>query len=400
MMEKENNPVRKIVVKLLNGTLGGCEFTLQSGRTVFLYSDKKAVEAQYQGTLLPDNTVVIPSLEGENNVTFEVDVPSDFSENLILRAHNTERIILPGNIVTVGSQKLAWQEYGDDFSNLICEDISKDHSNEDVITNKKIAKKLSFYWIKYVILAVVLLLAIFIVFFFATESSRKVDSVYDVLLDNHSDYQVLYGRDKILYVLSKANKSAQWASQIIVRTSYKEKTIVSTYKTEEVRIGQWIESNIPSLKFHRVKLDDPQNPLIEISVERNTLNAKVRSDISEMILSIIPYAQTVSLYDISDSYSKKYAIDGLNKIAVPFTEVKSQDYITLVVRGALEDGELYNLKRFISSYNEIWRSGYVQFALELNDDWLKGKSYKYGDNGYVKLSSKHWYFPKNIERTY
>ncbi|WP_306461289.1 PrgH/EprH family type III secretion apparatus protein, partial [Pseudomonas fluorescens] len=47
-------------------------------------------------------------------------------------------------------------------------------------------------------------------------------------------------------------------------------------------------------------------------------------------------------------------------------------------------------------FNQQWGERYVHFAIELKDDWLKGKSFQYGPQGYVKMTPSSWYFPKPL----
>ena len=43
-----------------------------------------------------------------------------------------------------------------------------------------------------------------------------------------------------------------------------------------------------------------------------------------------------------------------------------------------------------------WGDRYVHFAIELKDDWMKGKSFQYGADGYIKMTPSSWYFPKPL----
>lgn len=50
----------------------------------------------------------------------------------------------------------------------------------------------------------------------------------------------------------------------------------------------------------------------------------------------------------------------------------------------MDDGEILRTRQFINEYTQKWGSNYVQFAIELKDDWLKGRSFLYGSDGYIK----------------
>ena len=233
---------------------------------------------------------------------------------------------------------------------------------------------------------------------YLTETERQITSVADFLNNSSENYQIIYGNDKVIYVLSDSDKSAQWAIQSMVRIPQPYRTKVLTVEAEELRIGKWIESNWPQVKYHRVKLNDPKQPVLEISTERTKLSVAEKNTFTSALVKNIPYANSIAITQIADKNIKMLAADGLKKMALSFTEINNGNSVTFVIRGAIEDGELERLKEFITRYYQAWGGEYVQFALELKNDWLKGKSYKYGSGGYVKLAPGHWYFPRSLHK--
>ena len=98
---------------------------------------------------------------------------------------------------------------------------------------------------------------------------------------------------------------------------------------------------------------------------------------------------------LADGRATGYGL-GLARQALPFRRHNHPDSVTFVIEGSLDDGELQRARQFVDGYYRQWGSRYVQFATELKDDWLKGKSFKYGNQGYVKMETGHWYFPKPL----
>lgn len=399
--KQEDSFTRKVVIRLINGSLRGCEFTLAVGRTVFIVSHEDDIRLQHQGTITPDNTIYIPC--NVSSSSFEIVVPEDKEKSLILHELNselfTEKEIAANELIVIGEQKICWREEGDVFSDDVLSDAPEpqshtknDHKDDVVVSGNK-----GWGWKFAVGFAIVGCISAASYSYF-TETQRQITSVAELLDNKVGDYNIIYGKDDIIYILSESESVAQWAIQGMIRTPSPYRTKILTTSSEEQRIAKWIESNWPQVKIHRVRLDIPDHPVIEVSAERTKLTSAELKNFSTSVAKNINYATDISVNHISDQSIRRLAIDGLEKLSLSFTEVKNVNSTTFVIRGAIDDGEFERLKDFITQYSQIWKGEYVQFAMELKDDWLKGKSYKYGEKGYVKLSPGHWYFPRNIKK--
>ncbi|MBU4680525.1 PrgH/EprH family type III secretion apparatus protein [Cedecea davisae] len=397
---KNGEPRNQLVVRLLNGMLRGCEFTLVSGKTLFIVTDEQAIRQQHNGTLLPDSTIYIPAKESGSN--FEILVPEAEGEPVILREIQEhvvpDRIILSNEIISVGGQKLAWRELEGSFSDTVLFYSCEESGHADNMPSEPGSFPPKKQWWKLLVVIGIVGCVSFAGYTYLTETERQITSVADFLNNSSENYQIIYGNDKVIYVLSDSDKSAQWAIQSMVRIPQPYRTKVLTVEAEELRIGKWIESNWPQVKYHRVKLNDPKQPVLEISTERTKLSVAEKNTFTSALVKNIPYANSIAITQIADKNIKMLAADGLKKMALSFTEINNGNSVTFVIRGAIEDGELERLKEFITRYYQAWGGEYVQFALELKNDWLKGKSYKYGSGGYVKLAPGHWYFPRSLHK--
>jgi len=81
---------------------------------------------------------------------------------------------------------------------------------------------------------------------------------------------------------------------------------------------------------------------------------------------------------------------------LPYHRSAQANSITFTVQGALADTELQAVRDYVSGFYRQWGDRYVHFEIELHDDWLKGKSFQYGPQGYIKMTPSSWYFPKPI----
>lgn len=379
--------------------LRGCEFTLASGKTLFIVSDDSTIRQQHQGTILPDSTIYIPAKDNDSN--FEILVPAQADQQVILRElgeeKTPERAIISNEIITIGGQRIAWRPEAVPFSDEVLADNTEE-TMPSFVTQSEEVKRPRSVWLKRAMVVGIVGCISFAGYTYLTETQRQISSVSTFLESGIGNYHIVYGKDKKIYVLAITDMAAQWALQTIVRTPQSYQMQVLTLKAEEQRISKWIGSNWPQVKFHRVILDEPQRPVVQISAERTRLNESEKSRLISAMLKDIPYSSSIAIENLSDKKVKMLAVEGLKKMALLFTEIDNGSSTTFVIRGAIEDGELDRLKSFITQYYQTWGGEYIQFALELKNDWLKGKSYKYGEQGYVKLAPGHWYFPRNIQK--
>ncbi|MBY0444996.1 MAG: PrgH/EprH family type III secretion apparatus protein, partial [Burkholderiales bacterium] len=227
-------------------------------------------------------------------------------------------------------------------------------------------------------------------------TQRQIVSLSDVLGDKTSKYQILSGRDHQLYVIANNERDTSWARQAIVRSDFSKQAQAISQQDEARRIRAWLAENEPSLNYHRLILDKPLKPRLVLSQERNELSPEALRALSSKLKIEFPYANSVDIASASDQSIAQQAQDGLERLATPFTRINNPDSVTFVIQGALADSELQSIRTFVDDYYQQWDGRYVQFAIELKDDWLKGKSFKYGHQGYVKMTTQHWYFPKPI----
>ncbi|MBG6245634.1 hypothetical protein CS369_14150 [Candidatus Symbiopectobacterium sp. 'North America'] len=105
--DKNIDKEKRIVVRLLNGVLLGCEFALLEGNTLFLSTDEETISKQYNGTQMPDNTIYIPA--EQTDVSFEIIVKLGDSCEVYMREISDDgspMIALSENaVITVGMQK-------------------------------------------------------------------------------------------------------------------------------------------------------------------------------------------------------------------------------------------------------------------------------------------------------
>ncbi len=385
-----------IVIRLLNGILRGCEFELPVGNTLFIVGNEDELLTQQHLPSLPANTIFVPMTNG--GVNFEVQAKEAPSDTLTIHelavAEPVKEIAYLFNTVShVGELAIAIRRVEDSWSKEVTDYLqAAPASPKDklpLVTQRGFRPLL-------IVMVVVLLGGTGLFLYPWDVTQRQIVSLSDVLGDKTSRYQILSGRDHQFYVITNNERDTSWARQAIVRSDFSKQAQVISQQDEARRIRTWLATNEPSLNYHRLILDKPITPRLVLSQERSALSPEARRALSSKLKIEFPYASSVDIVSASDQSIAQQAQDGLERLAAPFTRINNADSVTFVIEGALADSELQSIRTFVDDYYQQWDGRYVQFAIELKDDWLKGKSFKYGNQGYVKMTTQHWYFPKPI----
>lgn len=387
---KENN----VVVRLLNGALRGCEFYLPVGRTVFLLTDESELGCHHQGTILPENTIFVPSKAEQFN--FEIDVEDSSAPAItlteLLENETNEYPVSTNQIISVGSLKLALRYPNDRFS-VDIENFWQSELPPSEQAAAFFAKPKIWRWLACLALTGSMAM---VGLFYVTSEQRQISSLASLLNSRIGHYEIIAGRDSVMYVIASDTTGMVWASQTLAKSAMgKEVRVLSRSKVSE-DIANWFTKKYPQQPLRRVISAQSLRPVLEISEERNKMDKQNQQAIVRSARTAFPYLDTVHFSFISDTLISDIAEQGLQKIAVPYTRVNNPQSVTFIIQGSLDDSEFERLKVFIDGYYSSWRSEYVQFAIEIKDDWLKGKSFKYGSRGYVNITPGHWYFPKPL----
>ena len=389
--ERLSNPHDVIVVRLLNGILKGCEYHLSSGKTLFIAADGDALDACALPSF-PDDSVLL-LVEG-GSVNFEIITAPATGETAILRVLDEtearESALETNRAFVIGNLRLAIRKVNETWSDEIL-NFQAEKTPAPVplrTTNRN----------RWIIAAVACtaITALFMALFLGKwdVQQREITALASQLSDEPEKYRILPGRDGILHVLATNERDASWGRQSLVRVKSPQTVNIASYQEEAQRIKRWLGVNYPFLKLHQFNLEQPAQPVLLMSRQRNDLGEPEMKAFHEELMKQLPYARDIQLGNIDDQAVATGAEEGIKKLAVPYTRIDNVDSVTFVITGALNDGERQRVRSFVEEYDRRWNGHYVQFAVELKDDWLKGKSFKYGHHGYVKMTPGHWYFPK------
>lgn len=378
-------------VRLLNGPLCGCEYQLSTPRTLFLVCDTEALMPAEAPADLPADSLYIPLASG--GINFEIVLTSEHKAQLTLRELGSnaapEHNIVFNEPFNVGSLMLAVRPTQEPWANAV---LSYPTAEPTPTRTVPLRNKTAI-----VIFIGLLLILLAAGYYWQQHSQQRQSRELASLLGNEATrFQVIPGRNGLLYVSANNERDRSWATQVLARGDYSDPATVISPQQENERIARWLANNHPDLAYYRLQLDNPRQPQLWISRQRTRLNDTQQQTLLKQLTEQLPYADQLLLQMVDDNLAVSSAENGLIRQALPYSRSDRSGNVTFLIEGALNDGELLRAQGFVEDYYRQWGTRYVQFAIELKDDWLKGKSFKYGAQGYVKMTPGHWYFPKPL----
>lgn len=223
---------------------------------------------------------------------------------------------------------------------------------------------------------------------------QKIASVSSLFTGAPAHNDVLAGSDGKIYVVSASQDGAEWARQVVMKAAPAENVQVVSAVSERRRIEQWLDRQ--GVDFVTVRLDRPAQPCLFVThgvyASRDARNEAVFA-----LQQAAPYASDVQIKEAGVAAIEREARAALDKAGVRYKRLSRPTGATFEVAGALNDGELAALQDLVLSFDRKWGTHRVDFKIAMRTDWLKGKSYREGGEGYVLLDRASWYFPQPLK---
>ncbi|QRX82152.1 PrgH/EprH family type III secretion apparatus protein [Glaciimonas sp. PAMC28666] len=387
-VSREETPVFA-VLRFMNGPLLGCEYGLEPGKTLFVVGSVGDLIVGEVIPEFPENTVVVPMPQG--GINFEVIIDSGAADGFLLRVLTDapeDRCHLFQDSCTAGDTRFLVRRRDDDWRVSLIES----QAPLAIKVDKKVSSLAFIYWLSG-------LAALFSLVFASTAiwKSSKGDvlstRVSAAIAGSIGKYQILRGHDDVEYVFAGSERDMAWGRQALIRADLYSRVTVSTLRREESRIVDLLRVTYPTLAFHRLRMEELTQPILMLSQNRTILTNEARGVLIEQIKRWMPYAETVVLDNWDDTTLEQQAGSGLDRLGISYSRARDNSRITFVAQGELTDVDLLNLQKYTKAFYRDFGSEYVHFTVELKDELLKNKSFKYGRNGYVKVTPKHWFFP-------
>ncbi|EBW5309898.1 type III secretion system inner membrane ring protein PrgH, partial [Salmonella enterica subsp. enterica serovar Typhimurium] len=201
------------IVRLLNSSLNGCEFPLLTGRTLFVVGQSDALTASGQLPDIPADSFFIPLDHG--GVNFEIQVDTDATEIILheLKEGNSEsRSVQLNTPIQVGELLILIRPESEPWVPEQPEKLETSaKKNEPRFKNGIVAALAGFF-----ILGIGTVGTLWIL-----NSPQRQAAELDSLLGQEKErFQVLPGRDKMLYVAAQNERDTLWARQVLARGDY------------------------------------------------------------------------------------------------------------------------------------------------------------------------------------
>lgn len=392
----EINKDNKLVFRILNGKLAGCEFLLDNLHTVFMVTNDNTIETIHKGNSYPNNLVYIPYIDRE--YSFEIIIENNDLNNskIIVREIDdenvtNERSITLNVVYYVNDLSFAIRRINDNFNEEI---LRYRYPNVDIKADKVFPAKKNYLFVIVSCLLILLVIGICAYFYFTNEQ-RKISKLSVLLGDDLLHYQISYGQDKILYLLANNERYVYHARKLLNNSADANQVKVLSKKQQIKAISVWLRKNFPLVYFHCIELDKAEQPVISLSRERTSLTKKEKSDLISKLRKDFLFVKDVVLKLVSDNYIENISENGIKKLKIKYKKIVSRNSITFYILGNLSDQEIQSIKLFINNFYQNWGKNYIYFTIELNSDWLQDKSFRYGSKNYIRTSPSHYYFNKN-----
>ncbi|MEB0140398.1 MULTISPECIES: PrgH/EprH family type III secretion apparatus protein [unclassified Undibacterium] len=385
------------VLKILNGPMRGAEFKLLIGTTFFVVGNTEVFDDTVQFPSFPDNAIFIP-IDGDG---FNFEVVIDSGSEVVLRELRDDQVTeqhCPLNtVVRLGLLDLSVRSLADTWDPAVL-----NHPLVPEPLDEPIAAVVPGKTPVALIAGVSVFLLCAVVgagLWLNGNEQREQLRLNDILKGSVGNYQIVKGDSEVFYVFAENLRDATWARQALVRNDLQTPAAVVHTFSEKQRVEAALNSDASFSAYHLLNLDDPVRPELFISAERGPRDTAGREQLSRHVATLLPYASTVKVTALSDAAIANEAQNGLDQLGIPYQRVNRPASVTFVMRPSLNDIDLQKLRPYVEAFYQHRGVRYVHFVVDLKDDWLKGKSFGYGTDSYVKLTPSHWYFSPMISST-
>lgn len=395
---EEDSLHARAVLRLMNGPLRGCEYQLTDGATLIVagaagdllgaLGNKDAAELPS----FPEGAIVVP-VEGGSN--FEIVLDDNARSGFRVRTlapQISEQVRPYQEICHAGALAFAVRPADEAWApGIVNMPIASGVEEREPPRRSswRVAALLA-------VMAVFTLLALGLMLWMNFKDNKRVAEVAAIVAGSSDQYGLFKGRDGAVHIFAESERDVSWARQALAREGLIASARVSTLRDEEVRLNKLLLESYPAIAFHRVKLADPSRPMLILSQEREQLSNQVRQALTANMMAWMPYAENIGIATWSDAMLDEQAKAGLDRLGIAYERTANSDSVTYVVQSSLNDIELARLQAFTDGFYRDFGNRYIYFSVALKDDWLKGKSFKYGGPGYVKMTQQHWFFPQTF----
>lgn len=386
---------RHYVVRFINTRLAGCEYVIREERASFVVADRSALASAQLQSHDPATIYVL-----DDNITTCFDIVYNAAMPLPLLVINHDgqtdsRTINFHQTVEADGVSFVLRPEGSEWQEASAETPAAPGEEAIPMPAAARAEPRSRGWtVKMLSLLLLLAAGVTGYYLLGQQDQRQLNQLALTLGGKPQAFQTFVGRDASVYVLAREPISNAWAWQSLIKNNIANQYTVLSARSAEENIAREITARWPQVKFHGVRFDVPGRPEIILSLERaKMINQQQLDQVSAKLLSLFSWASGFSFSYLSDGSIADNAEQGLVSIVPHFDRRNNNDSVTFSVNSTLNDSELNALKAFVTDFRSKWKGNYIQFDIRLEDNRLKGKSWRYGTDSYIKITADQWHFP-------
>ncbi|STQ90183.1 PrgH/EprH family type III secretion apparatus protein [Iodobacter fluviatilis] len=388
--------------KALSGPLNGVEFSLSREAYCICVGAEGEGDAKLAASLaLTERTLFVLASAPQINFTLHLDedlAEDAFSVTVYYSAQHEKIRLKHNEIQAVGGLQFAIKRSDEPW----CDEVLQGRGPQLLVAAAQPSKlacspttgrtawvrRLGGFGWGLVVLLILLLLGGGALAWNAKLSSPKVENIYNILHGSSNAYTVSFGRDQIYTVFAQTERDALWARQALMRSSLHTAWRVTTASDERRRLSPLLERE--GIVFFTLRFQAPLQPTILLSSTRMSNDSSTQTRVRSLLMQVMPYAEQVSMEWHSDLVVAEAAQDSLKRIGLEYHLQQGEKEVGLFSSVYAGDVRLAEFKRVTEAFYATWGDRYIHFNAELRDDWLKDKSFKYGQEGYVRMSPSHW----------
>lgn len=374
-------------IRLLSGPLNGCEYEILNGRLLVIIGNDVSLGRSDAFSELPENTIVVPY--GELTGSFEIIITTDPDIVVTIRELTAQepedRTLTFNQQVEVLGLKFAVKEKNEVWQ----------YSLPGIIENNIISTKQHFFSSK--LFKYVMLFFFFAIIFFAfyivnASNDPQLRHIDKILVNINRNYEILYGRDHVIYINTNSLDEAVWVKQALEKNQPGKPVRVINPDDESIRIFSWLADNFPDLQYFKLQLLDASNPRLTVSKQRNAITQQLIDNLIKGLLQTMPYASNISIAVLDDNVLESQAIETLSAIGLSYEKYKTANNMYFNIIGTLSDSELNKINNYVDEYYKQWGKQYVRFNVNLKNQDTNNSSFSYGDNRFEKSQGSNWTF--------
>lgn len=392
MTAASTSSIKPCVLRIFNGPLQGCEFSLTGRRSLFIVAPVDLLESGGLAVGFPEDAIFVPL--DQQGCNFEVLIEAGQQDGVTLRllddTGDTRQCPFQ-RIEQVGGLKIALRGVEQSWAPEL-------FKSRDAVTASVPAPVVkpgtAARWAVAATTFALLLTSLGV--WSLPQPSTQAD-IQALINGASAETRVVRGRDNTVYVFVSSERDAGWSRQVLMRNPLAAGKVL-VMDQERRRLERVLVEHDPQLAWHALDLQEPLVPRLYLSAQRNALTPASQAALLAALLTAAPYARDVAVHLQDDQMLANRAEQGLQRLSLPFSRTGHNDSVTFVVAGNLQDSELASVRQYVNGFYRQWGDRYVNFAVELKDDALKGKSFQTRPQGYIKTTSSSWHFLQNHKR--